>query len=865
MSVDSRSSTPDSQRSLRDATATIDDLTRALADFSRVRSPEPIEIATCCCGKEDCETSKAWAAFKTKLESRLVLSAEVGQALLERHEAYVRRHEHPDHSERDLDERIEQLVRQNATLEKRLHQALMQSELVETSHQSSLVELKNAREGLTRLTAQHARSIGLEQRLATVMQEKEDFQQERDSATQRARMVEARISSLKEKCFGRLREDLEMQRSHRLELSEEILTDARQRLQQLQQLEPGHTSVADDPEVTKVLESLVANNEALKRDNAELQNILTETREDLRILQEEIDERRANDEPTFYAKHHRHTSSAASSAYHDLSPTSTTFRFSASGSSLQRNGSGGVKLAPTLDRRSVSVERPRRVFEPLTPETDRRSDTKRTSFTPFSLQVGEDYDDDEPTSPSAIRPLFLLRRNRAVQTDGSGDPASDMLNLLGPSPVPRGFGESVSVSSPHEGQSDSSSIADGQSSVLGILLERISVLTARLVQADALTLTNRLKRQHLHGADVGHISRNTVSGVLQELNTLRTLFRGFLEDEKVTTACTRKDLRGLFKLFKDLLSEVGQLRVAMNDVILDPTIAGRISDMAMHPSKTAAISPLQGDTNTTSSTPAWMGPLSKLLGLPGSGISPEDSASRALSPPVRSNSRGRIRPPPRIVPKREAALAATSTTVNVEFTGAVPSNVSTPSTVPSQSQSPVPSSAIASSSRGLMDIFAGAPRPTTDSNDPWIVVPKPQRLAVNRPSALATSHSTGSATFGRNTLRHFSSIAKFDGETTVTTSTIIGKGTPSRKRLSRVVDAMIDRDVPASPPRRRDKVDEDDEARDVVHDTLLERTLRPRGLSDSSIHTTFTNHGGADPDENGEHGGGRIGEYKAFV
>jgi len=42
-----------------------------------------------------------------------------------------------------------------------------------------------------------------------------------------------------------------------------------------------------------VLKSLVADNENLKRDNAELQNLLTEAREDVHALQEEIDENRA--------------------------------------------------------------------------------------------------------------------------------------------------------------------------------------------------------------------------------------------------------------------------------------------------------------------------------------------------------------------------------------------------------------------------------------------------------------------------------------------------------------------------------------------------------------------------------------------
>jgi hypothetical protein len=52
--------------------------------------------------------------------------------------------------------------------------------------------------------------------------------------------------------------------------------------------------MTEDAEVMKVLESLVADNENLKHDNAELQNLLTDTREDVRALQEEVEEHRAN-------------------------------------------------------------------------------------------------------------------------------------------------------------------------------------------------------------------------------------------------------------------------------------------------------------------------------------------------------------------------------------------------------------------------------------------------------------------------------------------------------------------------------------------------------------------------------------------
>lgn len=109
----------------------------------------------------------------------------------------------------------------------------------------------------------------------------------------------------------RLQKDLEQRRQHRLELSEEILHEARSRLETLQNYvgthnihnptlaeallfqQLGRNAMVEETEVTKVLESLVADNENLKHDNAELQNLLTEAREDVHTLQEEIEENRA--------------------------------------------------------------------------------------------------------------------------------------------------------------------------------------------------------------------------------------------------------------------------------------------------------------------------------------------------------------------------------------------------------------------------------------------------------------------------------------------------------------------------------------------------------------------------------------------
>jgi hypothetical protein len=133
-----RPPTPDypltNRDSLYDAGTTIDDLTHALEDVSRVPSPEPPELYQWCCGRDDgeCENVRAWLAVKERLESRLKLSAEVGQALLQRHEAYVRRHEgrrreraaeEEDREESDgaaaeAQDRLDELTKENKALEK---------------------------------------------------------------------------------------------------------------------------------------------------------------------------------------------------------------------------------------------------------------------------------------------------------------------------------------------------------------------------------------------------------------------------------------------------------------------------------------------------------------------------------------------------------------------------------------------------------------------------------------------------------------------------------------------------------------------------------------------------------------------------
>ncbi|OCH94494.1 hypothetical protein OBBRIDRAFT_884689 [Obba rivulosa] len=832
MATSSRPASPDSimTNSLHQATGAIDDLTVALSNLSGTSTPEPHDVTTCCCGREECEASQAWTSHKAKMESRLVLSAEVGQALLRRHEAYMRRQEDVDSPPLEAtnaetgvnDSRVLELLKENAALEKRLNQALLNTEVAEASNKAALQGLEDARTNVAKLTAQQARSVGVETRLAVALQEKDDLQQERDSAVQRAKVVESRISALKERCgklqaqVTRLQEDLHMQAAHREELSREVLADARQRLEQLQEHQFGHTGQMENDEVTRFLESLVADNEALKRDNAELRNVLAESREELHTLQEEVQERRADD--MSYLRHRHKPSDQSFSLRPSPAPMSPSFQVGTAPSSSALHS----VFQRSKSRRARSVEREaRRPYEPLTPETDRRplspveglDLTEATSHTTFDLDESTHRASllDAPEKSRAQKSL-LLTRSRGVQTDlvWSGG-----VNLS-PS-LQRGFGDHLSAASPHDAQSESSSMTDNQSSVMGALLERVNTLLNRMTQADALTLTNRLKRQHLAGADVSHLSRTTVSSILNDATNLRGQFRAFLEDDRIVTTCTRRDLRGLLKFVKDTFAEMGQLRATLNDVILDPSVAGKVSDMALHPAKAAAAGS-SGTDASGNSAPGWIAPFSKLLGLPGTSASTGDSAAtRALSPPIRPGSRGRPRAPARIVPKREPALSASAMTVNVEFSGtgvgravtstntyaAHPERENSISILAGQSLLPVSQPPVQDLSRSVMGIFAGAPKPQAEGADPWVVIPRPQRGATVPVGPM----NIGTTTIGRASMRNAN-----------------GSG-----RLPRAVDAVIDTRERQGP--------------EGAAPTLLDRTLSKRGLSDSSIHTTFLAHG----------------------
>ena len=447
----------------------------------------------------------------------------------------------------------------------------------------------------------------------------------------------------------------------------------------------------------------------------------------------------------------------------------------------------------------MTPETSRRPLSPGSPRPSRFGRRREhDSDIDIELEAGSttnDSDADDPT-PGKLRsqkPLYSLQRHRAVQTD---------FRVWAGSLSPAGYGDQRCPSvSPNGGESESSSLVDNPST-LGILLDQVQQLFNRIAQADARTLTTRLKRQNILGADVSHLSHSTVDGIVAEVTNLRVIFRAALEDDKFTTICTRHDLRALFKFLKDTFKEVGTLRTTLNDIVLDPSIAPKVREMTLNPGDES--SPRE-KTSFSVAGGGWMAPFSKIFG-----SATSSDSKRQVTPQDINRGRGPASATSRLIPKLGPATSASPTTVNVEFTGTGAGRaITNVSAVPKESlQNAITApAATRSTSVNLMGIFAGATR-----NDPWVVLPPgSSRQKGERADQLRRTTLGRAAGLSR---------ARADNNT--------------RSPLSRNVDAVIDSDPNASLEERGG--------------TDPARTLRTRGLSDSSIHTTFLQHGDAAPD-----------------
>jgi len=449
------------------------------------------------------------------------------------------------------------------------------------------------------------------------------------------------------------------------------------------------------------------------------------------------------------------------------------------------------------------------------------------------------------TSPHKSMPvqrktLLLLSRSRGIQTE-----PEELVGVM-PGRLPCACQVREPPIQPSDLQSETSSIHESVkgNATIGLLIDHLGKVLNRLRDADIPTLNKRLKKHNLPG-DVGHLSRSTMRALEAEVSDLRNHFRG-LGGENATL--TRKEFTMLVKLLREVFSDLVELQGVVNDVTVDPSLAKKLQKRAFRDEEEEAARAKQGTGL------GWIAaPITKFFVTPATEAehAPTESPSRS----GRTMDRGRLQPAGMKASKQSASTGATTTHVSVEFGGtgivrkATHAGPSTTSNVeerlpPSprdtmdaptmQDQQPkgaqtlrVPAAGTIKRSKSranrneLLGIFAGAQRPATPAGGPWQVVAG-EPGSGNIPSQ------------NPKTIRAVSS-GYFD-------KTIKARVPDQRKRLPMAVDAVIDSSADQLQGADPSCADE------PIQPALLERQLRPRGLSDSSIRSTYMSH--ANPSHN---------------
>lgn len=479
-------------------------------------------------------------------------------------------------------------------------------------------------------------------------------------------------------------------------------------------------------------------------------------------------------------------------------------------------------------------------------------------------QGSTNVDFPSPMSESAVhspqkekrvqrKTLLLLSRSRGVQTEPEEMTGQFPRPGLEDTRRPSGYTDQSTDTTPNtkaDVQSETSSLhestAKNTSSNLLVLVEHLAKILAKLRSADITTLNKRLKKHNLPG-DVGHLSRSTMRALEAEVADLRQLSRGLGDN----TLLSRRDFTLLLKLIKDVFSELIGLQTVINDVTVDPHLAKKLQKAAYRDEEDEANKAKQGTGL------GWIAaPITKFFVTPAG-----DSEATPTENPVnasRSADRGRLQPAPIRASKQLASTSATTTHVSVEFGGAGIVRRNTPAvsttsatasgssvretlppspretldqpTVPGHSDTSatlrVPKTLHRSKSRAnrneLLGIFAGAQRSVAPAGGPWHVVTGPPGSGnPSNPGNPKTLRAVSSTYFGDKTSKP-------------------ARAPEDKRRLPSAVDAVIDSS--AEQLQDADPLSFEEQ----IQSSLLERQLRPRGLSDSSIRSTFKSHANVD-------------------
>lgn len=813
---------------------------------------------TCCCNKDDCPRALRARQEWRDLEADLRLSAEIGQALLRRHDAMqakLQKQAEEYLQQRDgLMSRLTKSYKETSALERELAQSNLNLEAGDSSNRALLYELDDARNQLTKLKASQARLSGADERNKSLERQLDDLKQELAAERKRAQAADAKSRKL-ELISTQLKEALNTARNGtsvdatattsnaRTLLDDDALRSARDRLTRGLCHQPSF-SLATDASTTsddlhhqaQAISDLVRDNEALRNDNDKLRSLVDTCNEELDTLRSSV-----NNTITMVA-----------------SPVLDLTRFDEQASSyIEAQTAASFSVGPSATTAVITETRP--TFSPQLHKDlqDDVADTDNLSMRPpmpSHASSNSSFTFPSVSTSAASFPEFSpagVARSDSVAYTADSSATSQPPDSVAFAPSSRSSATSRDTDKHTTDflQSDPAR-RENRTAQLGNLLECIHRLFNRLSTADVDTLTRRLQRQNLAG-DAGHLARTTVHSILRDVDGLRDHFRKLIEAEARNNArddssshskdlaneslVARKDFFALLKAFRDILCELAKLRLCINDIHLNPGQAAKLlhDHLGANTAEDRSLIPIPSAVN-------WLGKM--LLGgpsvapstpLPGASI---PAASLTVPDPTGAAGSKRGRPVAgrsisgnlggHLAPR--ASPAVVSSTLAVEVKGAHASAAES-------SQQRLSVSPQAPVGGGLR----AGPRPQRGRSQASLTHVQSRNLSGLFAGSLTASYAgLGSARGGlsdtHGSLARASSLRPRE-ETSKTKK-------PWQRPLSRIVD---DDEISIHRGRAiRQQVFDDSDDDDLEEDmkgsgNLLERTLRPRGLSDSSIRSTF--------------------------
>lgn len=784
---------------------------------------------TCCCSKDDCPRALRARQEWRDLEADLRLSAEIGQALLRRHDAMqskLQKQAEEYMQQRDgLMTRLTKSYKETSALERELAQSNLNLEAGDSSNRALLCELDEARKQLNKLKANHTRLSGAEEKATSLQRELDDLKQELAAERRRSQAAEARSKKLELKssqlkdalASARKSAAIEPPSDGRALMDQAAIQLAKDRLarashhQRISSLDTNPAAVGDDAEHSQVIQTLVRDNEALRGDNEKLKALVDASNEELEVLRNSV-----TNAMSLVASPIPDAANFEESASSYLDIHASAASIPSGQPSTSAYATAVAPRAPAQRTTSHASSAGSFTFPPISPTTSERVEASLSRSASLALTA------DSSAASQAAESIAFVPSSRSSET--SRDTEKQTADFLSSDPNRR----------------------ENRTAQLGNLLEYINRLFTRLSTADVDTLTRRLQRQNLAG-DAGHLARTTVHSILRDVDGLRDHFRKLIEAEARNHArddnsshsrdfaneslVARKEFFALLKAFRDILCELAKLRLCVNDIHLNPGQAAKLlhEHLGANTAEDRSLIPIPSAVN-------WLGKM--LLGgpsgapsTPSSGVANPTGSSAA--PDAASLSGAKAGRPltgrtisGHLAPRASPAVVSSTLAVEVKGTHAsaaetAQSRLSTsPNTPvggglragPRAQRGRSNTSLTRVQSRNLSGLFAGSLAPSYASLDVARGVP------LDSGNSLAP---TGSV----RPRGHAAKLTK-----------------PWQRPLSRIVDddeISIHRGRAIRQQVFEDSGDEGSDDEMNASSNLLERTLRPRGLSDSSIRSTF--------------------------